>query len=64
MLLFHRPGDVVLLTSGRQGPLENKASGWREDMMCGVVIERAQAWIKVAFDTAPDKEELEEEAWR
>jgi hypothetical protein len=66
MLLCYRPGDVVLLTSGRRGPLasSNGAAGWREDMLCGVVIERAKTWVKVAFDTAPDREELEEDTWR
>lgn len=62
-----RPGDMVLLTPGKKGPLANTANtmmGWREDMLCGVVIERSKTWIKVAFDTAPDKDELNCEEWR
>lgn len=53
---------MVLLTPGKKGPLANK--GWRKDMLCGVVIERSKTWIKVAFDTAPDKDELNCEEWR
>lgn len=51
-----------MLTPGSKGPLANM--GWREDMLSGVVIECTRTSIKVAFDTAPEKYELESEAWR
>ncbi len=53
---------MVLVTPGKKGPLGNM--GWRGDMLCGVVIERSKTWIKVAFDTAPDRDELDSESWR
>lgn len=53
---------MVLLTPGSKGPLANR--GWREDMMSGVVIERTRTSVKVAFDTAPERYELESESWR
>jgi hypothetical protein len=53
---------MVLLTAGKKGPLANL--GWRADMLCGVVIERTKTSIKVAFETAPEKDELECDTWR
>lgn len=54
---------MVLLTSSKRGPLID--GGWDPDMMCGVVTERSQTWIKVAFELGPDKEELQTcDTWR
>lgn len=53
---------MVLMTPGKKGPLAS--GGWSPDMLCGVVIERSRTWIKVAFDTAPDRDELQSEDWR
>lgn len=53
---------MVLLTLGKKGPLVGRA--WAPDMLCGVVIERSKTWVKVAFDAAPDRSELESETWR
>jgi hypothetical protein len=53
---------MVLLTPGSKGPLAN--GDWRDDMLSGVVIERTRSSIKVAFDTAPERDELESETWR
>lgn len=57
------PGDMVLLTAGKGGPLVG--GGWDENMMYGVVTERSRNWIKVAFETGPDKSELQDcDTWR
>jgi len=53
---------MVLVTSGKKGPLAG--GDWVDDMLCGVVIERSKTWVKVAFETAPDNDELESETWR
>jgi hypothetical protein len=54
---------MVLLTGSKRGPLVS--GDWAEDMMYGVVTERSQRWIKVAFDTGPDKEDLQVcDTWR
>jgi hypothetical protein len=54
---------MVLLTGSKQGPLVD--GGWDPDMMHGVVTERSKHWIKVAFETGPDKAELQAcDTWR
>lgn len=59
---------MVLVTPGKKGPLtlcnNSGEPGWRSDMLIGVVIERTRTSIKVAFDTAPEKDELDSETWR
>lgn len=53
----------MLLTSSKRGPLAD--GGWDEDMMYGVVTERSKYWIKVAYETGPDKGELQHcDSWR
>jgi hypothetical protein len=54
---------MVLLTGSKHGPLVR--GGWDKDMMYGVVTERSQRWIKVAFETGPNKFELQScDTWR
>lgn len=54
---------MVLLTPDKHGPLVG--GGWYEGTMYGVVTERAHNWIKVAFESGPSRDELQDiHTWR